>query len=140
MAIAVALEHTDKSQDVAIFTDSEWVRRALLDWLPFWGKQDWKTSNGKPVAHQKKLLYVWKLAEQRKAYTKIGRVQAHQKNQTFSAQYNAQADALANGGAETGPMWKEPSDCTPVAAIQSENTGAVDLKALQDTDTQVQKN
>lgn len=66
-------------------------------------------------------------------------MKAHQTNQSFDAQYNAQADESAKAGAKIGPIWIVPSNFPPIAAIQSKQTQLPDLKILQDADAQVQK-
>jgi ribonuclease HI len=34
---------------VALYTDSEYVRRGITEWLPSWKARGWKTANKKPV-------------------------------------------------------------------------------------------
>jgi ribonuclease HI len=47
-----ALEMTDGSGELHIFTDSTYSRDCLTKWIPGWLKNQWKTSEGKDVSHR----------------------------------------------------------------------------------------
>jgi len=38
-----------RPSDVVLYTDSEYVRRGITEWLPEWKKRGWRTSARKPV-------------------------------------------------------------------------------------------
>jgi len=50
--IQKALEMTDGSRELHIFTDSTYSRDCLTKWIPGWIKNQWKTSEGKDVSHR----------------------------------------------------------------------------------------
>ena len=47
-----ALRLTVDAPAVAIVTDSQYVRRGVLEWLKGWQRNGWRTSTGKPVENQ----------------------------------------------------------------------------------------
>ncbi len=51
-AVIMALRALKRSSEVAVFTDSEYVRRGITEWLVGWRRNGWKTSNKKPVKNQ----------------------------------------------------------------------------------------
>jgi ribonuclease HI len=49
MAAIQALSALNRRSNVILYTDSEYVRRGISEWLPNWKKRGWKTANRKPV-------------------------------------------------------------------------------------------
>ena len=49
MAAIMALEHLSRACEVNLFTDSNYVKQGITEWLPNWKKRNWKTANRKPV-------------------------------------------------------------------------------------------
>jgi ribonuclease HI len=49
MAAIQALSALNGRCNVILYTDSEYVRRGISEWLPNWKKRGWKTANRKPV-------------------------------------------------------------------------------------------
>jgi len=49
MAVISGLEFLNQSCLVEITTDSLYVKKGILDWMPVWKKKEWKTSKKKPV-------------------------------------------------------------------------------------------
>jgi ribonuclease HI len=49
MAVIVALEALTQPCNVKITTDSQYVMKGMLEWLPGWKKRNWKTAAKKPV-------------------------------------------------------------------------------------------
>ncbi len=47
-----ALEQLKRPCQVALTTDSEYLRRGITEWLPRWVERGWKTSSKKPVLNQ----------------------------------------------------------------------------------------
>lgn len=47
-----ALEYVGSSEDLTIFTDSEYVAKGMTDWIHNWKKKNWRTANKKPVLNQ----------------------------------------------------------------------------------------
>ncbi|CAI3925167.1 Ribonuclease HI (RnhA) (PDB:1LAW) [Commensalibacter communis] len=50
-AAAVALETLTRPCLVNLYTDSEYVRKGITEWLAGWKRNGWKTSAKKPVAN-----------------------------------------------------------------------------------------
>jgi ribonuclease HI len=51
-AVIEALQALKKPVDVRLYTDSQYVRRGILEWLPQWKARGWKTVDRKPVKNQ----------------------------------------------------------------------------------------
>ncbi|MBE9533060.1 MAG: ribonuclease HI [Proteobacteria bacterium] len=49
MAVIDALESLKRPCKVKITTDSQYVMKGMLEWLPGWKKRNWKTAAKKPV-------------------------------------------------------------------------------------------
>lgn len=138
VALMVALENTPADQPLAVFSDSGWVVRMVLQWLPRWRDRDMKCTDGKPVTYAKKLLYLTRLAEQRAQPAQIIKVKAHKKG-TEEAKWNKEADAKAKQGAKEGLMWKvgKPSESGPILEAPNRPWESVDLLALQAQDPSI---
>jgi ribonuclease HI len=53
LAVIRALEALKKPRvQVKVFTDSQYVRRGITEWLESWKARGWRTSNRKPVMNQ----------------------------------------------------------------------------------------
>lgn len=135
VAVMVALEHTPPEQPLAIFSDSGWIVRVALEWLPLWKERDMQSADGKPVTYAKKLLYLARLAEQRACPAQIIKVKAHKKG-TEEAKWNKEADTKAKQGAKEGLMWRASkiSENSPLSVAPSRHWESVDLVGLQAQD------
>lgn len=49
IAVIEALNALKKPCDIDLTTDSQYVRRGVLEWMPNWKKSGWKNSQKKPV-------------------------------------------------------------------------------------------
>ena len=49
MAAIVALETLKRPMDVALYTDSQYVRQGITEWMRKWKTNGWKTADRKPV-------------------------------------------------------------------------------------------
>lgn len=49
MAAIQALKQLKEPCDVALTTDSQYVRKGITEWMTNWKKNGWKTANKKPV-------------------------------------------------------------------------------------------
>ncbi len=47
-----ALEALERSSRVRVFTDSEYLRNGITDWMSQWKSRGWKTAKRKPVRNQ----------------------------------------------------------------------------------------
>ena len=74
---------------VELFTDSEYVRRGITEWLQQWKLRDWKTADRKPV----KNIDLWQALEQEIARH---RVDWHWVKGHAGIPGNERADELAN--------------------------------------------
>jgi ribonuclease HI len=50
----------DQAEPVTLYTDSEYVKNGITQWVQGWKKKGWKTSTGKPVLNQD----LWQLLDQ----------------------------------------------------------------------------
>jgi ribonuclease HI len=60
MAVIVALEALTRPCSVKITTDSQYVMKGMMEWLPGWKKRNWKTAGKKSV----KNVDLWQRMEQ----------------------------------------------------------------------------
>lgn len=60
MAVIIALESLTRPCSVNITTDSQYVMKGMMEWLPAWKKRNWKTASKKPV----KNVDLWQRMEQ----------------------------------------------------------------------------
>ena len=51
-AAIMALEALKQPCDVTMYTDSQYVRNGITDWLPKWVRNGWRTADKKPVKNQ----------------------------------------------------------------------------------------
>jgi len=51
-AVIEALSALKRRVAVQLYTDSEYVRRGITEWLPNWKARRWRTAAGKPVKNQ----------------------------------------------------------------------------------------
>jgi ribonuclease HI len=58
-AVIEALQALKRPLEVRLYTDSQYVRRGILEWLPQWKARGWKTADKKPV----KNLDLWQQLE-----------------------------------------------------------------------------
>jgi ribonuclease HI len=51
-AVIRALEALKRPVQARVYTDSEYVRRGISEWLPAWKARGWRTAERKPVKNQ----------------------------------------------------------------------------------------
>jgi ribonuclease HI len=51
-AVIRALEALKRPAELRVFTDSEYVRRGITEWVKNWKSRGWKTADRKPVKNQ----------------------------------------------------------------------------------------
>ena len=66
-AVIEALQALKRPLEVRLYTDSQYVRRGILEWLPQWKARGWKTADRKPVKNQD----LWQQLEQAAARNRI---------------------------------------------------------------------
>jgi ribonuclease HI len=66
-AVIEALQALKRPLEVRLYTDSQYVRRGILEWLPQWKARGWKTADRKPVKNQD----LWQQLEQAAARHRI---------------------------------------------------------------------
>ncbi|GAB6195650.1 ribonuclease HI [Lysobacter xanthus] len=52
MAAIQALETLTEPCTVDLFTDSQYVRQGITEWMPGWVRRNWKTAGGDPVKNR----------------------------------------------------------------------------------------
>ena len=93
MAAIRGLRALKRSCAVTLYTDSEYVRRGIDEWLDNWKRRNWKTANRKPVKNQD----LWQALDEAAARHAVNWrwVKGHAGNPG-----NERADELANRGLE----------------------------------------
>lgn len=92
-AVIEGLASLKRHCHVTIYTDSEYVRKGITEWLASWKRRGWKTADNKPV----KNVDLWQRLEALEAQHQVTWrwVKGHAGDPG-----NERADALANQGAE----------------------------------------
>jgi ribonuclease HI len=91
MAAIEGLEALTRPCSVAVYTDSEYLRKGIGEWLPRWKATGWRTAARKPVKNED----LWRRLEEAAARH---RVQWHWVKGHSGHAENERADALANRG------------------------------------------
>ena len=84
-----ALAALKRPCSVALYTDSQYVRKGILEWLPQWKARDWRTADKKPV----KNVDLWQALEREIERHKI---EWHWVKGHAGVPGNERADRLAN--------------------------------------------
>ena len=93
MAPIMALQEIDKNQQIEIYTDSQYVRLGITDWIHKWIKNNRQTSKKEPVKNKELWIQLYELT---KSYEiKWIWVKAHAGNTL-----NEEVDLLAKKAAE----------------------------------------
>jgi ribonuclease HI len=90
-AVIRALETLKRPCEVAVFTDSEYVKKGITEWLAAWKRRGWKTADRKPVKNEALWRRLDELAGRH-------RVRWHWVRGHSGHAENERADALANRG------------------------------------------
>ncbi|MBA4343756.1 MAG: ribonuclease HI [Methylibium sp.] len=90
-AVIEALASLKRSCKVAIYTDSEYVRKGMTEWIGGWQRRGWKTADNKPVKNAE----LWQRLE---ALRQLHEVDWHWVKGHAGDPGNERADALANRG------------------------------------------
>ena len=86
-----ALEALTRRCEVALYTDSQYVRQGITTWLADWKRRDWRTTDRKPVKNQD----LWQALD---AAASKHDVEWHWVRGHDGHPENERADALANRG------------------------------------------
>ena len=93
MAPIMALQEIDKNNEIEIYTDSQYVRLGITEWIHKWVKNNWQTSNKEPVKNKELWMQLYELTKSYKI--KWIWVKAHAGNAL-----NEEVDLLAKKAAE----------------------------------------
>jgi ribonuclease HI len=93
-AVIEALASLKRTCDVVLFTDSEYVRKGITEWIHGWKVRGWKTADRKPVKNAE----LWKRLE---ALAALHHVEWRWVRGHAGDPGNERADALANRGVES---------------------------------------
>ncbi|MBV8605623.1 MAG: ribonuclease HI [Pelomonas sp.] len=90
-AVIEALASLKRSCAVTIYTDSEYVKKGMTEWISGWQRRGWKTADGKPV----KNADLWTRLD---ALAKLHALEWRWVKGHAGDPGNERADALANQG------------------------------------------
>lgn len=93
MAAIQALETLREPCTINLYTDSNYVRQGLTEWLPQWRRRGWKTADKKPVKNQD----LWQRLDEAAARH---RIEWHWVKGHSGDPGNELADSLANRGVD----------------------------------------
>ena len=91
MAAIEGLEALTRPCAVAVYTDSEYLRKGILEWLSKWKASGWRTAARKPVKNED----LWRRVEEAAARHQV---EWHWVKGHSGHPENERADALANRG------------------------------------------
>ncbi|MBL6799553.1 MAG: ribonuclease HI [Candidatus Pelagibacter bacterium] len=93
MAPIMALQEIEKNNEIEIYTDSQYVRLGITEWIHKWIKNNWQTSKKEPVKNKELWMQLYELTKTYKI--KWIWVKAHAGNAL-----NEEVDLLAKKAAE----------------------------------------
>jgi ribonuclease HI len=93
MAAIKGLESLTRPCEVDLYTDSQYVRQGMMDWLKSWKKNGWKNSKKEPVKNDD----LWKILD---SLASAHKVTWHWVKGHSGHKENDLVDALANKGVE----------------------------------------
>ena len=93
MAPIMALQEIDKNNEIEIYTDSQYVRLGVTEWIHKWKVNNWRTAAKKPVANRELWIQISELNEKMN-------VEWHWVKGHAGDPGNERADYLANLGTE----------------------------------------
>jgi ribonuclease HI len=88
-AVIRALEALKRPVKGRVYTDSQYVRKGILEWLPNWKARGWKTADKKPVKNQD----LWEALD---ALARTHQLEWHWVKGHSGNPGNERVDALAN--------------------------------------------
>jgi ribonuclease HI len=93
MAAISGLKELKRSCEIELYTDSQYVRKGITEWMQGWKKNGWKTAAKKPVKNED----LWRQLDEEVARHRVNWhwVKGHAGNPG-----NELADELANKGVE----------------------------------------
>jgi len=91
MAAINALKSLTRTCNVSLTTDSQYVRKGIMEWMADWKKRNWKTAARKPVKNQD----LWQLLDQA---AELHNIEWHWVKGHTGHEGNELADLLANRG------------------------------------------
>ncbi|MPN15013.1 Ribonuclease HI [bioreactor metagenome] len=95
MAVIEALSALRRPCEVALYLDSQYVRKGITEWIHGWKKKNWRTASGSPV----KNVELWQRLDELASNTGH-KIEWHWVKGHAGDPGNEHADALANKGVE----------------------------------------
>ncbi len=65
MAVIEAIRFVDERKKLRIYTDSQYVKNGIQEWITNWKKNGWKTASKKPVANKDLWLKLYEIKSSR---------------------------------------------------------------------------
>jgi len=92
------IEHdTDKYENIKIYSDSQYSINCLTNWINNWKKNNWMTSNGKPVMNREFIIPASEIID-KSGNIIFEHIRSHTKKDDFFSIGNAMVDQLATAG------------------------------------------
>ena len=87
-------------KEINIYTDSQYAKKSLTEWIVNWKKNDWKNYRNKPVKNTDIIKKIDKYIQKYPNKINIIWIPAHTKKNECHSINNDMADKLANNGAD----------------------------------------
>uniref|UniRef100_A0AAV2MDY7 ribonuclease H n=2 Tax=Knipowitschia caucasica TaxID=637954 RepID=A0AAV2MDY7_KNICA len=106
--ILILLQHAVRYgiNTMVICTDSNYARLSFSCHLPLWRKNDYITSNKKPVKHRQLFMSCDKIVTEHDMQIYWKKVRGHSREPGMDKELNDMADSLAKQGAKNGAEWQ----------------------------------
>jgi ribonuclease HI len=85
---------------INIYTDSEYAKKSLTEYIHDWKNNNWKNSKKQPVKNQDIIRKIDKYLERYNGKINIQWIRAHTNDDDYFSKGNEKADKLANKGAD----------------------------------------
>lgn len=95
-ALKIVTENYDFKK-LEIYSDSEYIIKSVTIWIKKWKKNNWMTTNNKPVLNRDIISEIDKILEKYPKKIKFIHVKSHTNQNDFNSIHNDIADKLARG-------------------------------------------
>ena len=101
----MALQEIDKNNEIEIYTDSQYVRLGITEWIHKWIKNNWQTSKKEPVKNKELWMQLYELTKSPLGVQSSGlgasagaQRSEHVLRQTMAGPLNASTEWTREGG------------------------------------------
>lgn len=116
-AAIAALRALKGPREVTFYTDSEYLRRGITEWIENWAQKNWRTEGGKPVANEDLWRELWALTQEHE-------IEWHWVRGHSGNRFNERVDQLARRARKAITPQAELSTDTPRLYVRASCKGS----------------